>query len=50
MQSHEFTLSYWNIRGATQAIRNLLEYLELDYEDNIIEWPKDLEYSLKDML
>ena len=36
MQNTKFVLIYWNLRSITQVVRNLLEYLELPYEDNTI--------------
>ena len=36
MEPCPFVLTYWNLRGAAQAIRNLLEYLEVSYEDKTI--------------
>lgn len=41
MEPHGFILTYWDLRGTTQAIRNLLEYLEVSYEDRSIETPKE---------
>lgn len=33
MAEHKLTLGYWGIRGAGQPIRNLLAYLNIQYED-----------------
>lgn len=38
------------MRGTTQALRYLLEYLRVDYEDRALDWPSDREYSLRDMI
>ena len=50
IETSEFVLSYWDVRGTTQAIRNLLEYLELNYQDKTIEWPEHMEYDLKSLI
>jgi hypothetical protein len=49
MSIGELTFVFWNVRGTAQAIRDMLEYLELKYQDKNVEWPKDIEYTLKNV-
>lgn len=34
-------LTYWNLRGIAQVIRNLLEYLQLPYQENTISFSQE---------
>ena len=42
MVPKELTFYFWNVRGTGQTLRDLLEYLELEYDDKNVEWPKEI--------
>lgn len=42
----EVELSDYKVRGAGHIIRTLLEYLEVPYKDNYLEFPKSIDIKL----